>query len=337
MPIVLADRHHAGLWRSLQLLGDRLGWTLYTPVGIEWWRTGIWNFGRSTWGDDRLAQQFLNGDGWEDRDHHGLYRAYDPEYPDVAEGVIWGLGLQRARTMRWDYVIATAEDNQWGFADFAKGVGARFVMQVGNTRQTVDWKLDPLAIVSSEVPIEGRGVRYHQEMDPAYSWHDPSEADRWSVRSFVNLMPRIECAPLMAEAQGLGTDFRWGVHGIDCPDGVVKPSSDLAALMAASGFGWHDKITGDGFGHVIHGWAAIGRPLIGHASHYKGQLGEHLWQDGKTCIDLDRHPITEAMQMVRAIADDPEWHGAMCRAIRAEFDTIDHAAEAEAIRALLTG
>jgi hypothetical protein len=30
---VLADRHHSGLYHSLQLLAARFGWTLYTPVG----------------------------------------------------------------------------------------------------------------------------------------------------------------------------------------------------------------------------------------------------------------------------------------------------------------
>lgn len=336
---VLADRHHAGLYRSLQLLGDRLGWHLYTPVGLEWWDAGIWNFGRKTWGDDRLAQQFLCGSEWM-RTSNGQPVAQDPEFPltyrnsdGIGSETIHGVTLSQARRMSWNYVIATAEDNQWGFSQFAKGVGARFVMQVGNTRQHVDWSLDPLAIVSSEVPIEGRGVRYHQEMDPAYHWREPVPSR--TIRSFVNLMPRIECGPLLADAQALLPDFRWGVHGIDCPDGVIKPTSTIADLMAGSLFGWHDKVTGDGFGHVIHAWAAIGRPIIGHASHYRGQLAEHLWQDGRTCIDLDRHPLTEVASLVRAIADDPDWHAAMCRAIRAEYDRIDHAAEAAAIAALL--
>ena len=131
-------------------------------------------------------------------------------------------------------------------------------------------------------------------------------------------------------------DLRWGVHGIDCPDGVIKPSSDLAALMARSGFGWHDKISGDGHGHVIHGWAAIGRPIVGHGSHYRGQMAEVFWRDGETCIDLDKHPITEAVQLMRAIADDPEWHAGMCRAIRRAFEeNVDHDAEEASIRTLL--
>lgn len=332
---VLADRHHSGLYRSLQLLGDRLGWKeLWTPVGMDWWNAGIWNFGRRTYGDDRLAQQFINGPEWETAD--GCYWTRDPEYPRTS---IYGVSLAEARRMKWDLVIASAEDNQWGFADFAKGVGARFVMQVGNTGQTVDWSLDPLALVSSEVPIVGRGIRYHQEMDPVYRERPPAQADRWSIRSFVNCMPSMPgCADVLAQARSLTPDFRWGIHGIDGPDGVVKPTSALADLMAASGFGWQDKAQGDGYGHVIWGWAAIGRPIVGHASHYRGKLAEVLWQDGRTCIDLDRHPLTEAVQMLRAIADDPEWHAGMCAEMRATFEANHNPArDAENIRALLGG
>jgi hypothetical protein len=104
--------------------------------------------------------------------------------------------------------------------------------------------------------------------------------------------------------------------------------------MAASSFGWHDKPHGDGFGHILHGWAAIGRPLIGHARHYRGKMGEPFWRDGETCIDLDRHSVAEAAEMVRSMR--PAEHLAMSRAIRATFDSlVDYDAEAAAIRALL--
>lgn len=336
---VLADRHHAGLYRSLQLLADRLGWNLYTPVGHEWWDAGIWNFGRKTWGDDRLARQFLCGPEWF---HEGPLlsgpdweTALDPEFPDAP---IRGLSLYASRRMRWDLVIATAEDNQHGFAAFAKGVGAKYVLQVGNTGQYVDWSLDPLAIVSSEVPILGRGVRYHQEMDPAATvFADPDIADLTVASSFVNCMTTMPgCWDVMRDFRAASPWLTVNVFGIDGPDGVVKPIASLADHMARSGFGYHDKAHGDGYGHVIHGWAAVGRPLIGHGSHYRGKLAEHFWQDGRTCIDLDKHSVTEAAALVRAIASDPDRHAEMCHAIRAEYDRIDHAAEADAIRALLS-
>ena len=310
---VLADRHHSGLYRSLQLLAARLGWTLYTPTGMDWWDEGIWNFGRSTYGDDRLARQFLTLSG------------PDGEFPDVPVRYVT---LAEAKAMDWSYVIASVPDNEPGFARFARWMGAQYVVQVGNTGQWVDWDLDPLALVSSEMPIVGRGVRYHQEMEPiAYS----PPRDRVTAGSFVNCMPSMgRCWDLLLDAQrtGVWVDI-WGIDGLR----IIKPFSALISAMSTYGWGWHDKAQGDGFGHVVHSWAAVGRPLIGHASHYAGKMAERFWQDGITCIDLDRHSIREAVDIIRTIS--PDEHEAMCRAIRAEFDAIDYDAEAQMIRSLL--
>lgn len=332
---VLVDRHHAGLYRSLQLLGDRLGWTLRTPVGLDWMTEGYWAFGMNVPGlTEQLAQQYLvpHAGAWA-FDERG-WTTVDPEFPGAP---VAGVTLAQARATEWAFVVATLDDNQWGFSRFAREAGARFVVQVGNTGQHVAWELDPLALVSSEVPIAGRGVRYHQEMDPAATaFVPPDPGAPLRVASFVNCFPRIgPCHGLWTEARALLPEAAFGEFGIDGADGVVKPIGALHALMAASAFGWHDKPHGDGFGHVIHGWAAVGRPLVGHGSHYAGRMAERLWRHGETAIDLDVVSVPEAVAMLRAIAADPVRHAAMCRAIRAEYERIDHAAEAEAIRGLL--
>ena len=334
MTNVLCDRHHAGLYRSMQLLSRRLGWTLHTPVGHEWFDEGYWRFGAAHLGR-QLADQYLTiTDDWVPVARaEGHLMTEDPEFPGAP---IWGVTLDAARRMGWSHVIATVQDDQHGFARFAGEVGAAYVLQVGNTGQDVDWHLDPLALVSSEVPILGRGVRYHQELDPiASAWREPS-IHAPVIRSFVNCMPSIACAPLWREAQALMPDVAFAEHGIDGRDGVVKPIDAIADLMAGSLFGWHDKAHGDGFGHVLHGWAAIGRPVIGHASHYAGKMGSVLWRDMETCVDLDRHDLPEAAAIVREVAADPERHARMCRAIRAVYDAVvDHDAETDLIRGLL--
>lgn len=313
---ILADKHHAGLFRSLQLLAERLGATLYTPTGLDWWTEGYWNFGRWTYGDDRLARQFLT---WTD---------VDPEFPDAP---IRYVTLPEAQAMDWSHVIASVPDNEQGFARFAREHGAEYVLQVGNTGQEIDWSLDPLALVSSEMPIRGRGIRYHQEMEPIEYAPPPSRTPRMAA-SFVNCMPSMgPCYDLLQQARGMRLFI--AEYGIDGEIGVVKPFSRLVEFMAVHGWGWHDKAQGDGFGHVIHSWAAVGRPLIGHASHYAGKRAERFWQDGITCIDLDRHSIRDAVEIVRTIS--PDEHERMCRAIRAEFDAIDYDAEEQAIRGLL--
>jgi hypothetical protein len=232
--------------------------------------------------------------------------------------------------MEWAYVIASAQDNQNGYAMFAREVGAKYVVQVGNTGQEVDWGLEPIALVSSEAVIRGKGIVYHQEMDPI-DFTPPTEIR--TAASYVNCMNSMgdPCWSNILNARGMGLQV--DVYGIDGQE-VIKPFSKLVQMMGAVGWGWHDKRQGDGFGHVIHSWAAVGRPLIGHASHYRARMAEPLWIDGETCIDLDRHSVPEAVEMVATMA--PERHRAMCEAIRAKFDElVDYEAEAEAIRALL--
>lgn len=311
----LLDFHHSDLLESLHLLlEDRLGITCYIPVGSEWWNAEYWSFGRWAWGDDRLARQFLTRENVEVESGH----------PDRTHRC---LTLPEAQAMDWDYVVASVPDNYDGYHRFAQEHGARFVIQCGNTNQPIDWSLKPLVLNSSEMP---GGVTYHQEFSLSDFRYEPPSS--WVIGSFVNCMEQIECAWALREARESNLTFR--IHGIDGEHGNLKPTSAVADAMRSYGWAWHDKITGDGFGHVIHGWAAVGRPLIGHASHYAGKLAEPFWQDGVTAIDLDFHSVEEAVEIIRTTS--PAKHREMCEAMRATFDaTVDFDADAEKVRALL--
>jgi hypothetical protein len=336
---IIVDRHHHGLFHAMQrLFEDRLGLSVFTPLGHEWWDEGYWRFGEG-YGDDRLARQFLNTAEFEPfTDQSPGYRVFKGKDNHHPERPIYGieLGAVKATPSEWAYVVATVQDNQQGFRRLADEIGARFVLQVGNTNQSVDWSLDPLALVSSEVPIRGRGIVIHQEFDSegvfGYRESEPSR----TLRSFVNCFDSTPCYALFREVRDRLPGFFFGNHGIDGEDGNVETVADIADLMAGSLFGWHDKVQGDGFGHVIHDWAAVGRPLIGHGAHYRGLMGEVFWQDGVTCIDLDKHTAEEAAVLIRTISLDPARHREMCRAIRRVFDeTVDFAAEAERVREFL--
>ncbi len=313
----LIDYHHADLAESLHLtLTDRLGIDLYVPVGSEWYDNGVWQFGRDTWGDDRLARQFLNRDSVES----------DNAHPERLHNVIT---YDEANNLAFDFVIASVPDNYRGYHAFAMEHGAKFVIQAGNTNQFIDWSLNPLVLNSSEMPMAGRGVTYHQEFSlEDFHYSAPTSE---IIGSFVNCMDRLPCWNWLAEARRLMPERTFRIHGIDGEDGNVKPTRDVGTLMRSYGWGWHDKITGDGFGHVIFNWAAVGRPLIGHANHYEGKLAGPLWEDGVTCIDLDRHAIGELPALLDSL-DNVE----MGQRIRDRFDElVDYEEEAERIRELL--
>lgn len=362
---VLVDRHHAGLLYSLQLLfEDRLGLDLYIPIGREWWETGIWQFGKG-YGDDRLARQYLDLNGAElilgldeaqpardavPGDGHYVLRD-KAEYPD--RDIRCVTQAQYKELGDWAYVVATVPDNAPGFAALAKASGAKFVYQVGNHNQYIDWSLDPLVLSSSEAPIQGRGVTVHQEFekDTVFRYRDPSplyeidydrdphgiDAAVKATGSFVNCFNRIppELAYWRAAREAL-PDFKFLMHGSDGDDGKVGPCPVLADVIAGLGFGWHDKPQGDGFGHVIHYLASVGRPIVGRKANYNGLFAGPLWEDGITCVDTGARTPQETAQELSNISVDPERHERMCRAIRERVDNLcDFDAEEQQIRALL--
>lgn len=339
---ILADRHHAGLLYSLQLLfEDRFGMELYVPVGHDWWDEGYWRFGE-VFGDDRLAQQYLNPNPpWQSdplcMEGVGAWFTHDVEFPDR---VVRGCTLDQFRAHRFDYVLASVQENQTGFHRLAEEAGAKYVLQVGNRAQQVSWGLDPLALVSSEAQIRGRGVAYHQEYakDTTFRFGDPdSGASPNVVRSFVNCFDRMPTEyALYQRFRAAAPDLMYFEHGHDGKNGLVQPTSTIAEVMRASGWGYHDKPQGDGFGHVIHYWASVGRPLIGHASYYDGLMPGVLWDDGVTAISLDHRSPEEAAALVQEISGDRRRYEAMCFAIRERVDqAVDFNREAAEIAALL--
>lgn len=293
----LVDRHHADLLYSMQLTYEPTH-DLYTPVGYDWWDEGYWQFGKG-YGDDRLAQQFLRPDGREIEP--GLYLDFDDHHP---ERPIYGVTLPRAQAMEWEAVCATVDDNQAGFARFAREHSARYLYHIGNARQAIDHDLNPTI-------IEGPQKFDHQW---TFRYREPIRQDR--IVSFVNLLPLIpEMQEGFAGLQERLPAYSFVSYGHQCPDGLLKPVANIAEEMSRSGWAYHDKVTGDGFGHILANWAAIGRPLIGHARYYAGQWGEQLWRDGETCIDLDKHSLDETAQIIRDTT--PEQHDHMSHLIRA--------------------
>lgn len=335
---ILVDRHHADLLNSIQcLFEDRLGVEVFVPVGHEWWDEGYWRFGQ-VYGDDRLAQQYLAlNDSYIATQGGQHYVTHDQEHPDRK---IRAVTLEQFRAKEWAFVMPSVQENQLGFHRLAKEVGARYLYQVGNTGQQIEWALDPFVVNTSEAPLRGQGITIHQEIASgpagAYRFSEAEHANRHLIRNFVNLFDRLPGYEAFLAAERTLTDFTFKCHGHEGRDEYLPTAGEIGAAMAGSGFAWHDKPVGDGFGHVIHSWAAVGRPLIGHARYYRGKQAGPLWRDGVTCIDLDVHAMPEVYQSIRNIANDPERHKWMCDSIRAEFDTlVNYEAEADAVRSLL--
>jgi hypothetical protein len=318
---VLADYHHHDLWESLELLCDRLGWDLYRPIGMDWFTEGYWNHERA-WHGDAIARQYLESWGGIDE---GLYDGNAIMYRlDEGHGRRQTLiSLAGARAMQFDIVISTLAHNHEGFARFASEVGATFGLQLGNVRfGAIDmaedrWDLAKFGLVSSilPAPVSVPHVVYHQEFSLEDFHPSPVEPHLpLRIASFVQCFPENERTyALFTETARENPQHSWRVFGAygskpldEYACGNIDQCRNIGPMMREQDIAWHGKQWSDGFGHVIHNWFAVGRPVIGYESYYRDQLAGPLWQEGITSFDLTDKTAHEVGNLLSELQREPE-------------------------------
>ena len=363
---VLADYHHHDLWESLELLCARLGWTLYRPIGMDWFDRGYWNHERS-WHGDAIARQYLTpwGDDWSSSDDPGHSHRLDMSHDRIQNLVT----LEQAHDLKPDIVISTLAHNHEGMSRFAREVRATFGLQLGNVRfsPTIDmiedrWDLASFGLVSGLMPGHSRDdigkvlqssqyidkphVVYHQEFSLEDFHASPvTPHDPLRIASFVQCFPENERTyPLFVEAATSCPNYDWGVYGAygskpldQWAKGNIDTCRGVADAMREVDIGWHGKCWSDGFGHVIHDWFAVGRPVIGYESYYRDQLAGPLWQEGVTSFDITDKTAHEVGNLLSELQREPERIVAMGAAAAARFrQIVDYDAEEQAIRAMFS-
>lgn len=356
MTTLLADYHHHDLWESLELMCDRLGWTLYRPIGLDWFDRHYWNFERQ-WHGDAVARQYLEPWGSDEADPvSGIHRRYDHSHGR------WQnlLTLEEARVIKPDVVMASVAHNHEGLHRFAREVGATFGIHLGNVRfSSIDmaedrWDLADFGIVTTLLPVTPPKphVVVHQEFSLDDFRHEPPPQDGvFTVASFVNCFAenRDGYAQFRATAE-LRPEYDWRVYGSygsaaedEYAAGNIGTCEGVADAMRASDVAWHTKQWSDGFGHVIHDWFAVGRPVVGYQYYYAGdpargflpQLAGPLWQEGITSFDLTDKSPSEAVAILDRLYHDPDLRLRMGENAARRFrEVVDFDAEEQAIRAM---
>ena len=365
---VLMDYHHHDLWESMELLAQRLGWDLYRPIGMDWYEQGYWNHERK-WHGDAIARQYLTPWG---SDYHlhgfdaegkrteraGRFTRYDRSHQRFQNLVT----LEAARSEHWDIVLSSLAHNHEGFARFASEVGATFGLQIGNVRFSETdmaedrWDLAAFGLVSGLMPVTPPKphVVYHQEFSvhdsiiadrPGFTYVPPPRGERFRISSFVQCYPETEWAyAWMTDSAAASRELDWRVYGAygqapadEYAAGNIDECHEVARAMRASDVAWHAKRWSDGYGHVIHNWFAVGRPVFGFEAYYRDQLAGALWVDGVTSINIESRNRDEIVRLLRHLRDDEDAHLRMCEAAAARFrEIVNFDAEAEQIRAMLS-
>lgn len=365
MTRILMDLHHHALAESvLMLFEDRelLGpdTQVFFPTGMQWFDEGYWNFERA-WHGDAVARQYLLG--WWDgsKVYDGVAYRDDPRYPDRVQK---GITLDAARDAKWDFVISSLPHNDEGLYRLSQETGARFGVQVGNNLQSSRWDLAEFILASSTLPDEGlvdpstwskvttyRGkpaVIYHQEYSLDYfGWKGTEEAARNVVASFVNCFPEGPSYPQFVDfARAYRDEFDFRVYGAygrggqyhdEFEAGDVSFVPDVAAAQRGAGIAWHSKHWSDGYGHTVHSWFSIGRPVVGIQRYYADKLAGPLFEEGVTSFDIESRSWEELATLMRRLRDDADYHAQISANAAQRFsELVDFDADAAAVRELMS-
>lgn len=349
---VLTDFHHSSLLTATNLLfGERLGMSVYRPIGMDWFTEGFWAINDNP----DTAKQFLSLDqsykpGDDTPPLNRMADARRPrESPPICPDGVYLVGdpggrtAHRACSLEWfkanrfDYVIASIPAHVPIFKELIRRYQptTKLIIQMGN-----NWSLDQYAnenILASIAPQIGgyqcNIMFYHQEFDTSIFSPRITEPTK-QIYSFVNILQNtgqgwhdfIELEKLLSR-QG----FTFKSYGGQCRDGNKNGPLELANAMHEAEFVLHSKPGGDGFGHIIFNAYACGRPVIARPSQYQDQLAAQLLVPG-TFIDLDKYSRAEVKNMIVRITHDPDALWRMGKHAAERFrEVVDYEKEAEDI------
>lgn len=339
---IFADLHHQSLFTSLQFLFEgRLGGQLFRPIGVQWANEGFWEIARPYGNDPRTISQFLGirdevkmeTPPLNDIETEGKEHYVTKNVPINHKAVT----LEQFKAMKFDILIASIPAHIKPYSELIKQFQpqAKLIFQIGNHFGPIDFDLAKNIMSSTapfSVPTGTNKVFYHQEFDlNMFSYTPPSNTK--NINSFVHcLKEKPADYHDYIEYKRLMPDFEFRSYGASCDDGCAQGEIEVAAGMKNSGFGFHLKDGGDGYGHVLFNWFACGRPVIVRKSQYKNKLADKLMIDGKTCIDLDKGNVEKNIKRIRECSE-PERHTKMCEAAHKRFkDTVDFEQDARKIK-----
>lgn len=362
---VFTDFHHASLLQSLILLFEkRLGGKVYRPIGMEWAERGFWK----VYDHPATQAQFLGigaatPDGSEalnevesegarignDGKRFPVYFCHDIDSGQTNKAITFD-GFM---SMKIDIVIASIPQHIEPFKRLCAEHPSRpkLIYQIGNQWNGENTALNIMA--SAKMPrIDGVNfIEYHQEFDiEVFHYEEPRTVKmpvsgeiyhfpKQKISSFVNCFDVADHFKydfeLFQTVERNMNGWTFESHGGQCRNGAVGPARKLADTMREARFIWHTKVGGDGYGHVIHNAAAIGRPLIVRKADYQGKLAETLLIDKVTCIAIDGLAESQIRSEIEYYSEQSRYM-AMCKATYENFKKVcNFDAEFEQLKSFL--
>ena len=340
---VFTDFHHSSLLNSLIILFEkRFNGNVYRPIGTEWHELGYWKI----YNHPETIQQFLGiggatPDGTRELNEVAsttpeadpIYNCYDIDSDQTNKAITHS----RFMNEQIDLVVASIPDHIEPFRRLCDSHPSKpkLIYQIGNA-----WNIgDDLEKHVDGIMASARlnraptvpFIEYHQEFDiDIFKPQNLSPIRK--VGSFVNCFNVdalfVDDWHLFTACEKLVPQWKFEAFGGQCRDGAAHGSKQLSQFMNESEFIWHTKNGGDGYGHVIHNAAAVGKPIICKLEYYRGKLAEKLLRDGETAVVIDGLNAQEIINKIEYFSERIRYNE-MCKITAINFNiVVDFDAEA---------
>jgi hypothetical protein len=308
---------------------------------MEWWHENFWN----VYPAEGTARQFLDFNTENLKTIHGetlpkIQYVHTETIATDTPGVYFctsprnrvnrGITLPAFKTMKFDVVLASHISHIDLFQRLISQYmpNAKFIFQAGNDNWNYPIKnyLTSAKKSNSTWP-NANTCHYHQEFEVERF----SNTENTNTKSIINLLHYSPTAPKLAEIEQRLVDWDIKIYGAGNRDGATD---DLDQNLCETGFLWHVKPSGDGYGYNIHQAFAAGKPVIVNMSYHRGSTPEMLFVPGKTVIDVHGKSTEQIVNEIRdAEAHWPEWSAR----VKAKFnEVVNFESDAQRIKEFLT-
>jgi len=290
---ILADLHHHDLYHSLQILFEkRMGWEIYRPIGIEWYKEDFWAVHPHV----DTAKQYLCNVPTKD----GLVIIPWPAHLDRIDHR--GITLPVFKDTRFDIILSSMPQH---FERFQKlrdkyQPHAKHIFQAGN-----NWGKIPAEnlLTSAKGCFSSQNganiIYYHQEFSlDAYL---PVQCK--DVRSIMNLQHYSSSIGDLEQLEKELPGWEVFYHGAGCRDKPLS-SREKRKKIREIGFIWHVKKEDEGYGYNIHQSFACGTPMVVGYKYQQNFTAGDLYQPGVTIIDFLTLGIKGTARMLENAAND---------------------------------
>lgn len=300
---VLLDIHHHDLFRSLYILfHNRLKCKIYLPYGLAWNE----RFKYANYNSRCVVEQYLIGvQGWLNM---------GGDVPDVQF-----ITVEEYMDTKMDIHVASLMENVSVFDSLIKNFKpySKLIMQVGNNFppsiiDSVGSNLMSSSTVVYNLSKTKNKIFYHQEFDTTF-FHPKIPCDVKTINSFQHYFgsgchPYIKDFQIFNDLKMCMPDFTFKCFGSGNEHGAIlgKPL-DVSEKIKDSGFVFHIKPQGDGYGYIYHNAYACGKPVIYKSEYLKYNeldMTPQLLFDEETSVDLSKHSIESGINKIREFTDN---------------------------------